>query len=392
MEPTDPPPADSRSLTPGSRFAGGLGVVFSVALMTWQLGCSHETAPVKTLDARSYWDRQPGGAYVGSASCKECHVGESAQFVRSGHARTFRDPSQLAVARELDGKVADDPERPSEQWAYHLTDQEFWIEHRGGQATDRFKVDFALGSGHNAVTFLTMTDRQKSTALEHRLTYFAQGQVLSVTPGQEAERPSTGLTAHGRELTSQKTIKCLGCHATPSTSEGKAGSLNSLTPNVQCERCHGPGRSHVEAARAGRQDLRMPFGVGRWSADQQMFLCGECHRHPSKASPGEIRREDPSIVRFQPVGIMMSDCYTKSAGEFSCVTCHDPHRRVSSDTSAYEAACLSCHKSAPKKVCPTSPKNGCLGCHMPRINSGQGVLYTDHWIRTRTASDPQPEQ
>jgi formate-dependent nitrite reductase cytochrome c552 subunit len=127
----------------------------------------------------------------------------------------------------------------------------------------------------------------------------------------------------------------------------------------------------------------MPFGSGEWTADSQLSLCGQCHRHPSRAVPGVIRPENTALARFQPVGISQSKCYTKSAGAFSCVTCHDPHARASSDHADYEAACLRCHESPRDTACPVSPRGGCIDCHMPKVDAGQRVLFTDHWIRVR---------
>src|SRR5262249_49533477 len=163
--------------------------------------------------------------------------------------------------------------------------------------------------------------------------------------------------------------------------------FKTLIPNVSCERCHGPGRAHVEAARAGKTDLKMPFGLDSWTAESQLRLCGQCHRHPDRAPPGGVYPENRQLARFQPVGLMQSKCYTRSGGQLSCVTCHDPHARASPDRSSYEAACLKCHESAPQAVCRVNPTRGCIDCHMPGIDSGQGILFTDHWIRLRSSTD-----
>jgi hypothetical protein len=188
-----------------------------------------------------------------------------------------------------------------------------------------------------------------------------------------------------------------------------------MIPNVSCERCHGPGRAHVAAARRGapEAELSLPFGPDRWSANTLLTLCGTCHRHPSESEPDQLVPEDSSLARFQPVGIIQSRCFKESGGAFSCVTCHDPHARVSSVRGSYEAVCLSCHgggglPAAPARAtaghaektrrdgnsCPVSPRGGCVECHMPRVDAGQNVLYADHWIRvrsfTRQNSDHHP--
>ncbi len=174
-----------------------------------------------------------------------------------------------------------------------------------------------------------------------------------------------------------------------------------MIPNVTCERCHGPGKAHVAAARrrAPDNDLAMPFGPERYTADKLLTLCGSCHRLPSAAQAGRVKASDPNLVRFQPVGIVQSKCYQKSAGSFSCVTCHDSHARVSHDRPGYDKACLSCHTgpagpkpdnlAKPAPACPVSAQSSCVECHMPRKDAGQGILFSDHWIRIHPKVDAQ---
>jgi hypothetical protein len=302
----------------------------------------------------------------------------------------LRAAEKVPLARKLDGRVVADPERPDVRWKFAS---------RGGrfQATrsedngkvEEFVMEYAFGSDHHATTFVTLTDWRNGAALEHRLTHYAEDDSFGITPGQSAEKPFPVTTPHGRELPAWETIKCFRCHSTRISTVGKdVLRPEELIPNVSCERCHGPGGAHVEKARAGQSDLSMPFGPDRWTPATQMALCGQCHRHPSEALPGRIRPEIPDLARFQPIGIMQSKCYTESDGALSCVNCHDPHARASSDRSTYESVCLACHDARPKSTCPVSPRDRCIACHMPRVDTKQRVLFTDHWIRVRKATDP----
>src|SRR5262249_11499262 len=129
-----------------------------------------------------------------------------------------------------------------------------------------------------------------------------------------------------------------------------------LIPNVSCERCHGPGRDHVDAARRGETELTMRMGADRGEPWVEVNLCGECHRLPQAVSGTVIRPDNPGIVRFQGVGLSVSACFAKGLGGLRCTTCHDPHDRASSDPARYEAVCLSCHRSVPaQRACPVSP-------------------------------------
>jgi hypothetical protein len=157
-----------------------------------------------------------------------------------------------------------------------------------------------------------------------------------------------------------------------------------MIPNISCERCHGPGRAHVEAARRGASPsaLAMRLGSGHTSADELLRACAECHRVPEKTTPEAIRPDNPNIVRYQPVGLAQSACYTKSRGALSCTTCHDPHARPTTNSTWYESVCLQCHGPRAKAVsCPVSERSGCIDCHMPRREVRPGMSMADHWIR-----------
>jgi hypothetical protein len=325
--------------------------------------------------------------YAGERSCRECHPGESAHYLRSGHARTLRLASdRTELARWLDGKVGHDPEYPDSVFRYRFKDGELSAERITPGSDDRRPLEYAFGSGTHATTFVTITDAdpKKPAGLEHRLTFYASDKRLDISPGQAigSDVDPRLKTPVGRLLDAAQTRKCFDCHSTQLVDDPEdVLDLKAVIPNVSCERCHGPGRFHVEAARRGDTDLRMPFGEGRETTARQLQLCGHCHRLPEMAPPGSVRPDNPDLARFQPVGLIASKCFKKSEGGISCTACHDPHSRASTDVPSYEATCLGCHKTAPQKPCPISADKGCISCHMPRRDAGQGILFADHWIR-----------
>jgi hypothetical protein len=228
--------------------------------------------------------------------------------------------------------------------------------------------------------------------LEHRLSYLAVGRKLGITPGQQegmSSRLGTKIVPYGRLLDEARLLHCFSCHVTTSSSRDR-NRLDTATmiPNVTCERCHGPGGAHVEAARrgGGEAELHLPMGLDQDSPTAQIAACGECHRSPDQADLSAIRPDDPQIVRFQPIGLAQSKCFQKGASGLRCTSCHDPHARVSRDTAAYEAVCLQCHQPAgpARAACPVSPAKDCLGCHMPRRVLTPEFQFTDHWIRVQS--------
>jgi len=344
--------------------------------------------------------------YAGSKICSECHPAESALQSRSGHAQTLRPAGRPDISRRLDGTVVADPEWPEVHWSYQFHDGKLHIERDAPNQVQKWVADYAIGSGHHALTFVSVINPKVPTVLEHRLSYFnrERGQSgMGITPGHETRPPPAYLKPHGGELPARVARECFRCHATQiSAGDEQRFDEATMIPNVSCERCHGPGKDHVAAARRGAResDLALPFGPERWNAESLVTMCGACHRLPSPSQAAQIRPDNSHLIRFQPVGIMQSLCYQKSGGKFSCVTCHDPHSRASTDRASYDATCLSCHgggsrpaaeSSAPRAdrtgstaaPCPVSPGARCVECHMPRLDAGLGLMFSDHWIRIR---------
>ncbi|WP_435008276.1 multiheme c-type cytochrome [Tundrisphaera lichenicola] len=326
--------------------------------------------------------------FAGDRACETCHPGEAASHRQSGHSQTLHRAADRA--KLLDGRAVADEEFDA-TWDYSLRDGTLTARRTEADQGVDYILDYAFGSGHHATTFVGMTDRTPSDAalLEHRMTYFARDGSLHTTPGQakDATLDRHELSPAGRAHGVGKTLECFECHSTLLSEDGgRVLDLATMVPNISCERCHGPGRDHIKDARNGVIGLRMPFGAGREPAERQMRLCGQCHRHPDMAPAGSIHPANLEIVRYQPVGLMQSKCYTRTPGGISCTTCHDPHASVSADSKSYEASCLDCHSDRPQVLCPVSPTSGCISCHMPARDAGQEVMFHDHWIRARPAS------
>jgi hypothetical protein len=300
------------------------------------------------------------------------------------------------LSRRLDGASIVDPELPDVVWSYRYRDGQLHIARRARGKVEECIAEYAFGSGHHATTFVSVIDPSVPAILEHRLTYYTQPGVLGLTPGHETKPPPPGLTPMGGVPPPRDARSCFGCHATQLSAGGDQRiDEQTMIPNVSCERCHGPARAHVLAARRGATEaqLALPFGVDRYTSPELLQFCGSCHRHPAGPHPEQIRRGDPVLARFQPIGLMLSKCYRSSQGALSCVTCHDPHARASDDRAGYDAICLKCHGAsaspagakpgapAAGALCPVSPRERCVECHMPRVDVGHELLLSDHWIR-----------
>ncbi len=334
------------------------------------------------------WPRARRDTYVGSRSCAACHPDEFALHSRSRHARTLRPVSGTTLASRLNGLALTDPQYPERLFRYNVRQGQLWVERRESGDVERLSIDYALGSGEHGISFVTLTDRTPNhpDAIEHRMSLFNHGETLDITVGQDVGKTEDGIVPMGRQLGSALTLKCFACHSTTNSDQGPLVlDEGTMIPDVGCERCHGPGRTHVEAAKRGsaRVFLAMPFGLSRWKPGDEIRLCGSCHRLPANVDPEQIAHDDPWIVRFPPVGLMQSACFRMSPGALSCSSCHDPHARTSTDMAGYESVCLTCHRAPSQRSCTVSPGTGCIPCHMPRRDVLRGMIMTDHWIRSR---------
>jgi hypothetical protein len=365
-------------------------LLVGLGLILWIIsGAREDRARVKATVKAS---RTSGLAepFIGRLACRECHPAEHAAHSLSGHNQTIRAAGSWPLARHFDGQRISDPEKPGITWTYELRDGRLSITRFTGEKLDTLiPIDYAVGSGKHATTFVTIARGEPSGALEHRLTYFAHSRSLALTPGQH-ELSKSGQSPYGYVLTPRQIQDCINCHSTRTAAE-RPGDLDMSTmiPNVSCERCHGPGRSHVQKARAGAtaEDLVMPLGMG-CDASTEVQSCGMCHRLPQHFSSSEIRADNDVLARFPSVGLLQSKCYTESQRALRCTTCHDPHARVAHDAVVYQDACLSCHKTTPQKTCSVSPQSGCVACHMPPREVGRGLKFTDHWIRASAGKVP----
>ena len=396
----DPPPRSGRGTQRGAALLLLAIIGASISLTVSRLQWFRGSKPSPSAEIPAPNPTSPGAGqeriagYIGASSCRECHPGESALFARSGHRRTLWRATldQNPVVAWLKGRMTKDPDIPEVRWAYDVREGRLVAERTIDGRSESFPLDYGLGSGTHGVTFVTLGPGAESglspSGIEHRLSYFADGRRLGLTPGQERSA-SEKLESHeipsGKAMGPERIQQCFNCHATlTSTLDSNRLEPATLIPGVSCERCHGPGRAHVEAARRGEEGLTMRMGHERGEPWVEVNQCGSCHRVPRDVSSGQLRPDNPQIARFQGVGISLSACYARGLGGLRCISCHDPHDRISTDRVAYEAVCLSCHSadSKPKpRICPTSPASKCIDCHMPRREISGNGWFTDHWIR-----------
>ncbi|MGH9584016.1 MAG: cytochrome c3 family protein [Bryobacteraceae bacterium] len=247
---------------------------------------------------------------------------------------------------------------------------------------DTVTLGWAFGSGAQGSTAVGLLDGQY---IEHRFSYYSRIQGLAPTFGHPAH-VSSPIAEIGVLQDSRTIFQCFNCHGTDAELGPSGPVLTRYMPGVQCERCHGPGSGHINAAKAGasmeaiRKEIVNP---GRFRAEALIQFCGQCHRLPTPDMGSEPELENPVTVRFAPIGLLASRCFRISRA-ISCLTCHNPHENPRPRTDmSYSRTCLACHADdrTPEKLCRRDEKQNCLPCHMKQASLGPYLRFTDHRIR-----------
>jgi hypothetical protein len=329
-------------------------------------------------------------AYLGDAVCARCHRKIAADAAHTRHALTLRSVRIAEQGRYFEHSA---PVKDSALgYAYRPGVQAGRCvvvgESRSGRRS--LPADYVMGAGRNAWTYLSA--EHPDAWVDMRLTYYTRLRQWDFTPGQ---RPGDQILvrAAGIMQAGDQLPACLSCHVTYLRA-GKAGpDVAQSHIGIGCERCHGPGRAHLDAlerAPASTRPALQMEAYGRALPARINTLCGQCHHDESNSRPGDPKTEN-GLPRFEGVALVRSRCY-QASGTLSCITCHSPHQDAPSTPGVYNAECLKCHSTQTDrplaahtagKACPVNPKSGCVGCHMPAqsIPTIPHATYHNHWIK-----------
>ncbi len=344
-------------------------------------------------------------SYASPATCQGCHAEIARSYKETGMAKSF------AVARA--DLMATLPSFMHEASGEHYRIEEregkwFLRRHQLGKAGEEINVfekeiHYVMGSGNHARTYLHQ--RQNGELVELPVGWYAEAKGNhAMSPGYD-HRDHPGFR---RTISSE----CMFCHnGYPEAKSGK------FAGGIGCQRCHGPGQAHVNAASAGsdKETVRKSiFNPRQVSQQRQLEVCLQCHlESTSRALPYAIRRFDRDpfsyeaqeelnefVVNFDfpedrkpkdhfeiahhGYRMMQSRCYLASGSQMTCTTCHDPHA-VKRGPKAFNNACLSCHQDLAAHAGKREAEGDCAGCHMPkrRTDDVVHVIMTDHKVQRR---------
>ena len=325
--------------------------------------------------------------YLGRDACAGCHRNIAMSHLRTNMARTWQG---VAINQQFPASYfqthAEEP-APAIEYALKRIGQnlQYRVQMPGQPALD-FPVESMVGGERHGISFLFRAPAldglplPRGRLLEARYFHYAQQNRLALSLGFPEEKPSTYETALGRVLTPYLEKRCLSCHGAPRTHGTRVES------GVGCENCHGPGQPHLAALGAHSRDLRI-LNPNKLPVAERMRPCSQCH---AGSSVVEDPMPDDTLISDQVTALKNSECWRQSAGEITCIDCHDPHRDAPRPVlvARSEKTCLRCHSATVTKhagLCPVNRITGCAGCHMATETRGAFVI-AEHWIRV------QPEQ
>lgn len=366
---------------------------------------------------------QSAGGYADPRTCAGCHGAIARQYAQTGMAQSFGVVSGTSGSDHLTGITyrhaasAETISIATKDGVARMDRHQIGFD---GKIENAFSatIDYWFGSGNHARSYFSRTSGNE--LIELPLTWYSEkGGYWAMSPGYDSASHSG--------FSRKATYRCMFCHnAYPEMAAGADRMDNgtkfpaTLPQGIDCQRCHGPGQSHVNAAIAGRPAAELAnliVNPARLPLARRDEVCYQCHLEPTSTSlpsylpvygrgvfswvPGQpldqyIRyfdhapgtgHDDKFEFAGAPYRLRKSKCFTASAGSLTCITCHDPHQPDEAQSIARaNAACVNCHNSptAELKRGPAHPSSGeCVSCHMPerRPSDSIHVTVTDHYIQ-----------
>jgi predicted CXXCH cytochrome family protein len=373
----------------------------------------------------SHVPKQIESGYVNPVTCAGCHSEIFKSYRRTGMGRSLYRPSPENMVEDF----------TTHNTIYNRASDRYYtmIEREGKWYQRRHQIDFdgktvnvvekqihyVIGSGNHVRSYISRT--VQGTLVELPVSWYAEkGGYWAMSPGYDrADQDDFRRTIGAR---------CLACHdAYPAPGQGS--NLNTSEPlfgdpipeGIDCQRCHGPGRTHIEAAGSGRASVesirRAIVNPGKLDRVRQLEVCMQCHLETTHFSlPGDLVRYSHQPFSYQPrqplgdfilffdhapgtgyddkfeivsagYRLRRSACFRSS--QMTCTTCHDAHSTVPPEGAVahFTAVCRGCHESAHGSKMPAGATS-CIECHMPKRRTEDVVhaVMTDHYIQRKRPS------
>jgi len=369
-------------------------------------------------------DQKKSSEYVGSLACAECHKEIFNNYSRTAMGRSMSDITDRWLStNQTSGQVVDKEnglklEVFAKDGRLYQSEVQFTGDDKGAARETR-QMEWIIGAGENGFGALL---KNGDYVFQAPLSYYSKVRRWELSPGYE-----NGNAGFNRPILPG----CISCHSgRPNVEPEETGRFRNPAFSelaIGCENCHGPGLSHLVAAKTEPGSYQghdgtivNPASLPSALADN---ICISCHqtgdvrvlkpgRRMSDFRPGTPLDDTLSILMVPPkeeappqqdllehyYSMTLSKCYRSSGEKLGCISCHDPHvEPVREEVPAYfKAKCLACHT---EKSCTLAldvrrtrhPADDCAGCHMQKreVKEISHSSITNHRILAR-ADEPFP--
>ncbi len=346
----------------------------------------------------------PAKPIAAAPACATCHAAQARTHAQSGMGRAFARATPPTLSKE---------DFSRNTYFHAPSDRHYTMLRRGGEFFQRrhqvgfdgtetnaveMRIDYVLGSGNHARTYLTRTADNRLLQLPLGW-YSEEGGKWAMNPGYD--RPDH------QDFRREIGYACFFCHnAYPTVANASLDAAAvypaELPAGVDCQRCHGEGNEH--ASSGGKAAILNP---ARLSPERQMEVCMQCHLETTSfALPHAVHRFGRRVFSYSPAEplaayaihfdhspgagrggkfeivnaayrLRQSACFR--SGSMTCLTCHNPHQGGWKG----DAVCRSCHASPAGPV--HTGKTECASCHMPKRRTEDVIhaVMTDHLIQRK---------
>lgn len=326
--------------------------------------------------------------FSGSKSCYSCHKDIYLAHIKTNHFLTSAKADTTTVLGSYKGEnnfFFFDPITAVR--VEKKGDSLFQVAYKRGKEVVRRSIDIAIGSGRRGQTYLYWKGDE---LFQLPISFFHETGEWTNSPG------FSNKVIFNRPVTT----RCLECHSTffDSLTTTKQGlttySKENIIYGVDCEKCHGGGRQHVEFHLKNPEEKAAKYIINphNLSRQQNLELCQMCHGGKmGQIAPAFSYTVGESLAKYftisqEPLNVSETDvhgnqfgmmqsskCFQKS--NMTCLTCHNAHANESGKQDIFTAKCVACH-NANTKLCKLNGvidkvnlEKNCLNCHMPESAS-----------------------
>jgi hypothetical protein len=317
--------------------------------------------------------------YKGSTSCLSCHGKKNTQHSITAHANVIKTPNQIN-AQAYDSFV-NNHSITLDPYLFTLSQDSEDNLQITIQGTNTYTIDKIYGGHFWKENYITKIGTQNfvlplAWSLKEQDFILDETQIANWFDANNNVITPTSSTSYEQN--------CLGCHVSgfkisydqnkiTSQSTAKA-TLPYLDDHVSCERCHGPGSTHIDKAQTGQTDSSLYIVQPRYlSVKNNLQVCGQCHakgtakKFTATTIPYPV---DENGNSYQP-GDNLDDYLNYDDNNWADTTYSKGFHQEYSDykntkhatNKRYQLRCSDCHDGHASLKQPAQNNTLCLGCH-----------------------------